>query len=70
VYDQVLGRKWVVHPFLLAVKNRAQMRLDWEHSEMKWVAPETIPTYPTVPQLWETWLRVGPVLEPSRQGGQ
>lgn len=55
--DAALNRKWVVHPFLLRIKDPTRVRLDWEHSEMKWVAPEEIATYPTVPRLWETWQR-------------
>jgi translation initiation factor 2B subunit (eIF-2B alpha/beta/delta family)/ADP-ribose pyrophosphatase YjhB (NUDIX family) len=58
VEDPGLGRRWVVHPFLLAVREPERVRLDWEHTEMRWVRPEEIPAFETVPQLWATWQRV------------
>ncbi|MCR4418742.1 MAG: NUDIX domain-containing protein [Clostridia bacterium] len=58
VEDPGPGRRWLVHPFLLAVKEPERIRLDWEHTEMRWVRPEEIRTYDTVPQLVQTWERV------------
>ncbi|MGB9885434.1 MAG: NUDIX domain-containing protein [Moorellales bacterium] len=58
VEDPGLGRRWLVHPFLLAVREPGRVRLDWEHTEVRWVRPEEIPAFQTVPQLWATWQRV------------
>jgi ADP-ribose pyrophosphatase YjhB (NUDIX family) len=58
-------RVYVVHPFRFRVQ-RPEIRLDWEHTELRWVAPSEIPTFPTVPRLEETWRRVAPTPpEPS-----
>ncbi len=44
---------WVVHPFLFDVDDPGAVRLDWEHLEMKWIDPETLGHYETVPALAE-----------------
>lgn len=52
------GRDWLVHPFAFWVRDPSAIRLDWEHSEMRWVEPEAMRTLSTVPGLWEVWERV------------
>jgi len=54
VIDENLGRKWIVHPFLFYVKN-PQIRIDWEHTEIKWIEPKEIKNLPTVPGLYDAW---------------
>jgi 8-oxo-dGTP diphosphatase len=58
VVDEDLGRKWVVHPYLFRVKDPTKVRIDWEHKEAKWILPQDIDKYSTVPKLKETWQRV------------
>jgi 8-oxo-dGTP diphosphatase len=58
VEDKELGTRWVVHPFLFRIKDREKVRLDWEHQEMKWIAPGDIGRYETVPGLAEVFARV------------
>lgn len=41
---------WVVHPFLFFVK-RVDVRLDWEHSSYRWIFPEELSQFRTVPRL-------------------
>lgn len=53
VVDNKIGRKWVVHPYLFQVKDRGKIRIDWEHKELKWIAPAEIVRYETVPMLKE-----------------
>jgi len=53
VEDAGLDRRWVVHPFLFDVVTPPAIRLDWEHSEFRWVAPGALRDLPTVPQLAE-----------------
>jgi 8-oxo-dGTP diphosphatase len=52
------GREWLVHPFAFRVEDPSRVRLDWEHTEMRWEEPEAMRTLPTVPGLWEAWERV------------
>ena len=58
VIDEEIGRKWIVHPFRFQVMAPDKIRIDWEHTEMKWVDPEDIAEYEAVPTLAETWARV------------
>jgi 8-oxo-dGTP pyrophosphatase MutT (NUDIX family) len=41
---------FVVHPFLFEVK-RGRIRLDWEHSERRWIRPSELWRFGTVPGL-------------------
>ncbi len=58
IEDENLGTKWVVHPFLFHIKDRAKIEIDWEHKETRWIDPMDIDKYQTVPQLKETLARV------------
>ena len=58
VEDSELGIRWVVHPFLFHVKDRTRIKIDWEHKELRWIAPEEIADYQTVPMLREALERV------------
>ena len=58
VKDEKLGVKWVVHPYLFHIKDRAKIKIDWEHKEARWIKPKEIGDYNTVPMLKETLARV------------
>ena len=60
VVDTEAGRRWIVHPFLFEVRRNAHVRVDWEHTEARWVRPEEVPAFETVPQLAEALMRVYP----------
>jgi 8-oxo-dGTP pyrophosphatase MutT (NUDIX family) len=61
--DPELGVTWVIHPYRFATRSE-RIRLDWEHVEARWVSPEELERYDTVPHLVESWRRVSG----SRQG--
>ncbi len=42
---------WRVHPFLAEVDADAEPKLDWEHTKYRWIAPEEVYDYNTVPKL-------------------
>jgi 8-oxo-dGTP diphosphatase len=48
-----LNRLWEVHPFLFEIDDPEHVRLDWENVEFRWVAPDEIKNYLTVPKLEE-----------------
>jgi 8-oxo-dGTP diphosphatase len=50
-------RVFAVHPFRFGVRT-PEVRLDWEHTEYRWIRPEEIGAYLTVPRLEEVWRRV------------
>jgi len=58
IEDERIGIKWVVHPYLFHIENRDKIKIDWEHKETKWIKPEEIGNYQTVPKLKETLARV------------
>ena len=65
VIDQALKRKWVVHPYLFHIRDKDKIRIDWEHKEARWIAPQDIDRYETVPMLKETLERVYKETHPS-----
>ena len=58
VKDNKLGVKWVVHPYLFHIKDRDKIKIDWEHKEVRWIQPQDIDNFETVPKLKETLARV------------
>ena len=40
------------------MKDRNKIKIDWEHKEIKWIKPDEIGNYQTVPMLKETLARV------------
>jgi 8-oxo-dGTP pyrophosphatase MutT (NUDIX family) len=39
-----------IHPFLFDV-DTSEVKIDWEHTEYKWIEPDEIDKYDTVPRL-------------------
>lgn len=58
VEDKKLGVRWLVHPYLFHIKDRGKVKIDWEHKETKWIAPEDLGKFETVPMLKEALARV------------
>ena len=54
ICDKELATKWIVHPYLFHVENRDKVKIDWEHKELRWIRPEELSGYATVPMLRET----------------
>ncbi len=52
------GVRWVVHSYLFHIKEPDKVRIDWEHSEKRWIRPEDIDSYQTVPMLKEALAQV------------
>lgn len=51
IRDDDVGRAWRVHPFLFDVDDPDAVRLDWEHTALRWVDPESVHKLNTVPGL-------------------
>ncbi|MFL6320710.1 MAG: NUDIX domain-containing protein [Nitrososphaeraceae archaeon] len=45
---------WVVHPYLFH-SNTSLIRIDCEHDELRWINPNEIQSYETVPKLKEAF---------------
>jgi len=64
VLDAEADRRWIVHPFLFEIGPNAEVRVDWEHTETRWVRPEEVFAFETVPQLADALMRVYPLDRP------
>ena len=64
VLDAEADRRWIVHPFLFEIEPNAEVRVDWEHTEARWVRPEEAFAFETVPQLADALARVYPLDRP------
>ena len=56
-FDEGTDTVWIIHPFLFQSKSRV-LKLDWENAEYRWVNPQELTSYDTVPKLRETLDRV------------
>ena len=50
VRSQYSNHGWMIHPFLFTVRE-SQIKLNWENSEYRWISPDEISKYKTVPSL-------------------
>ena len=60
VDDSENGVKWIIHPFYYSIKPLAEITTNWEHTEIRWIRPEQIGEFKTVPKLAEALLCVLP----------
>jgi 8-oxo-dGTP pyrophosphatase MutT (NUDIX family) len=58
ISDDEYGVTWRVHPFLFSVADPGGIRLDWEHTESRWIDPTELGALDTVPRLRDTWERL------------
>lgn len=49
--DNQANKTWIVHPILVELKTKPAIKLDWEHTEYKWIKPEKLKEFDTVPKL-------------------
>jgi len=47
---QYKNHEWNIFPFLFSTKN-SKIKLNWENSDFKWIEPNKIKNYETVPEL-------------------
>jgi nicotinamide-nucleotide amidase len=53
VTDSILKTTWVIQPYLFHVDHPEKIKLEREHLEAKWIDPDDIGRYQTVPKLKE-----------------
>jgi len=56
--DISIDRIWIIFPVLVELKEKPEVRLDWEHTEYKWIRKEEINKYDVVYNLDETLEKV------------
>lgn len=49
--DKNINKSWIVLPVLVELNKEVEIRLDWEHTEHKWIKKEELVNFDTVPNL-------------------
>jgi len=49
--DLNINKTWIVQPALVILKEKPDIKLDWEHLEYKWIRPEKIKKFDIVPNI-------------------
>lgn len=49
--DKDINKTWIIHPVLVNLKKKSNIKIDWEHSEYKWIKPEESKKFDIVPSL-------------------
>lgn len=44
-------KTWNVYPALAELKEKPEIKIDWEHTEYRWIKPEELKNFDTVPEL-------------------
>ena len=57
-YDKNIQKTWIIFSVLVELKNKPTIKLDWEHTEYKWIRPEQLNKYDIVPNLDVTLSKV------------
>jgi len=49
--DKNINKTWIIHPILVELQEMPKIKLDYEHIEFKWIKPEELNNFDTVPKL-------------------
>ena len=53
--DDNIKITWIIFPILVELKTKPEIELDWEHTQYRWVNPERLPDYNTIPNLIKSY---------------
>lgn len=51
MHDKKINRIWHVNPVLVVLKKKPKIKIDFEHTEYRWIKPSEIKNYKVVPNL-------------------
>ena len=51
--DPKINTRWIIHSYLFDVRDKDKITIDWEHKEMRWISPDRLDEFDTVPKLKE-----------------
>lgn len=57
-HDKSIGTTFVIHPVLVELKEKPGIKLDFEHTNAKWVKKDKLKNYDAVPNIFESVKRV------------
>ena len=52
--DNKINKTWIIHPVLVELNKKPEIKLDWEHTEFKWINPKDLKNYDFVKDLDKT----------------
>ncbi|EKE16422.1 MAG: NUDIX hydrolase [uncultured bacterium] len=52
--DEAIGKTWIINPVLVELKKKPKIKLDWEHTEYRWLKKENIKDFDIVSNLDDT----------------
>ena len=55
--DSKINKTWIIVPALAELKNKCEIKLDWEHLEYKWINPNKLKNFDVVSNLKESFRR-------------
>ena len=53
--DFEVNKTWIVFPILVELKYKPDIKLDWEHTEYRWIKPEELREFNVVSDLDKSW---------------
>ncbi len=53
--DNKVNKTWIIHPVLAELKELPDIRLDWEHTEYKWIKPKELKKFDIVTNLEKSY---------------
>ena len=56
--DNKINKTWIICPVLILLKEKINIKLDWEHTEYKWIEPDEVKNFDTVPNLEESLFKI------------
>ncbi|NCF75307.1 MAG: NUDIX domain-containing protein [Xanthomonadaceae bacterium] len=57
-YDKDIKKIWIIFPVLIELKFKPAIKLDWEHTDYKWIKIREIKKYNVIPHLDKTLAKV------------
>ena len=49
--DKKINKTWLIYPVIVELNKKPPIKLDWEHTDFKWIKPENITDFDIVTKL-------------------
>ncbi len=49
--DKDIQKTWLIFPVLVELKSKPEIKLDWEHTDFRWIFPEDLKSFDIMPGL-------------------
>ena len=58
-HDREIGRTWIIFPVLVEFQTKPKIKIDWEHTEFKWIKHGEIGKFDCVPKIEKIFKMLG-----------